>query len=143
MCSTFIKYFVHSGNIVATEEMFDISAFLLSVPNKKWKLCLVVCAYLIKAKNAILIVTEILILVSQKHFDYASQYLSHRKEWEWNLDLDDKLQKSDGLSLESDKICKNKDVLNFQSFCLFSKSNTSMLTPSLSSLLFLSQWNVR
>jgi len=35
MCSTFIRYFVHSGNIVATEEMFDISAFLLSVSNKK------------------------------------------------------------------------------------------------------------
>lgn len=33
-----------------------------------------------------------------------------------NVDLDNKLQKPDGLSLESDKICKNKDVLNFQTF---------------------------
>ena len=53
MCTTFIKYFVHSGNIVATEEMFDISAFLLSVSNKKGKLCLFVHGYYLKGENAI------------------------------------------------------------------------------------------
>lgn len=53
MCTTFIKYFVHSGNIVATEEMFDISAFLLSVSNKKGKLCSFVSADYLKVKNAI------------------------------------------------------------------------------------------
>lgn len=53
MCTTFIKYFVHSGNIVATEEMFDISAFLLSVSNKKGKLCSFVHAYYLKVENTI------------------------------------------------------------------------------------------
>lgn len=74
MCTTFIKYFVHSGNIVATEEMFDISAFLLSVSNKKGKLF--ICPWLLLKSENILLTS-----VSLKHLAYIySQYLSHKKE---------------------------------------------------------------
>lgn len=74
MCTTFIKYFVHSGNIVATEEMFDISAFLLSVSNKKGKLF--ICPWLLlKSENIILT------SMSLKHLAYVlSTFLTKRSK---------------------------------------------------------------
>lgn len=71
MCTTFIKYFVHSGNIVATEEMFDISAFLLSVSNKKGKLCSFVHGYCLKYHSD---------FYESETFGLCSKYLSHKKE---------------------------------------------------------------